>query len=363
MKSFKFTTFYYLETKVKALVIIQSKKFENRSIFERAACFWKETVVLGTQCMYSKFLMVTKVYSKWLCGLLSGIRQHRNKMLVLLASKFGPAKCQCFLRTVMVVVYCTLYRNKFFNCSLQYTATRKKLFSQQNLRIGKRFWSLHKGSKKISQRKLIYFYSVSDTSEVMNLLSFSLLPGFFSNLEISAFLTIFLHKMISLLLKYDMMIFFWNVFRFPNFSGFRIFPGYFPDFNLQIFSVFNHICYDIYFGYLYGFKIFPVFSGFHSNLQISLIRDKNKNIKFTLIYEFYSWFSLKFPTLTFFIKFFERIFDILHTILLYILNLIWYSCLPEIFLISFFLDLSSNLNSIFFCHICSVFIKFTLLTK
>ena len=50
VKSFKFEIFYDLETKVKALVIIQWKIFGNRSIFEQAACFWKETVVLGTQC-------------------------------------------------------------------------------------------------------------------------------------------------------------------------------------------------------------------------------------------------------------------------------------------------------------------------
>ena len=31
-------------------MITHRKFFENRSIFERAACFWKETVVLGTQC-------------------------------------------------------------------------------------------------------------------------------------------------------------------------------------------------------------------------------------------------------------------------------------------------------------------------
>ena len=51
MKSFKFTIFYDLETKVKVLMIIQWIFFGNRSFFERAACFWKETVVLGTQCM------------------------------------------------------------------------------------------------------------------------------------------------------------------------------------------------------------------------------------------------------------------------------------------------------------------------
>ena len=52
MKSFKFTIVYDLETKVKVLMIIQWNVFGNRSIFERAACFWKETVVLGTQCSY-----------------------------------------------------------------------------------------------------------------------------------------------------------------------------------------------------------------------------------------------------------------------------------------------------------------------
>ena len=58
MKSFKLTTFYNLKTNVKALVIIQWKNFGNRSIFERAACFSKETVVLGTQCMYYSFTII-----------------------------------------------------------------------------------------------------------------------------------------------------------------------------------------------------------------------------------------------------------------------------------------------------------------
>ena len=49
-KSLKFKIFHALEIKVRALVIPQWKYFGNRLIFEQAACFWKETVVTGTQC-------------------------------------------------------------------------------------------------------------------------------------------------------------------------------------------------------------------------------------------------------------------------------------------------------------------------
>ena len=69
MKSFKFTIFYDLETKVKVLMIIQWNFFGNRSIFERAACFWKETVVLGTQCTW-----ILNRYKKWIIKVLIDTR-------------------------------------------------------------------------------------------------------------------------------------------------------------------------------------------------------------------------------------------------------------------------------------------------
>ena len=49
MKSFKFTTFYNLEAKVKALAIIQWSFFGNRSMFERAVqrAFEKKQLFLG----------------------------------------------------------------------------------------------------------------------------------------------------------------------------------------------------------------------------------------------------------------------------------------------------------------------------
>ena len=80
-----------------------------------------------------------------------------------------------------------------------------------------------------------HFYFVSDSSEVIDLLSFfSHSSPFFSNLQNSAILLIFLYRTDGSLLKYDMMILlFWNL------SGFRIFSGFFkflPDF-FKIFSV------------------------------------------------------------------------------------------------------------------------------
>ena len=67
------------------------KKFWNRSIFERAACFWKETVVLGTQCSTRLRRLPNELYS-----------DSFHAVLVLIC---GLAKFQYCLTTVTVVVY------------------------------------------------------------------------------------------------------------------------------------------------------------------------------------------------------------------------------------------------------------------
>ena len=80
-----------------------------------------------------------------------------------------------------------------------------------------------------------YFYFVSDSSEVINLLFFSL--GFFSIFQISVILTIVLDRMFGLLIKNDMMEFiFGNVAGFWIFSRFSRISSKSSDFNC-----FNHI--------------------------------------------------------------------------------------------------------------------------
>ena len=49
LESLKIYNFSDFRKKSKALVIIQWKNFGNRMIFERVACFWKNTVDSGTQ--------------------------------------------------------------------------------------------------------------------------------------------------------------------------------------------------------------------------------------------------------------------------------------------------------------------------
>ena len=119
------------------------------------------------------------------------------------------------------------------------------------------------------------------------------------------------------------------IFFSENLSGFGIFPV-FPNF-IEIFRfqgfyhVLCQIWYDFFFGYFYAFRIFSEFfqiSFKSSNLQISSIlirflpRSNDKNLRFILIYGFYSRSSLTLnvPTLTL---------------------LIQHLFLPEIFLISF----------------------------
>ena len=77
--------------------------------------------------------------------------------------------------------------------------------------------------KKKNGNQQLYnsFYFVSDSSEVINLLFFPFSSPFFSNLQISAILMIFLSRMDGLLLKYDMVILYSE-----NLSGFRFFPRY-----------------------------------------------------------------------------------------------------------------------------------------
>ena len=68
---------------------------------------------------------------------------------------------------------------------------------------------------------------------------FQVFSGFFSNLQISSFLTIYLYMIEGLVLKYDMIIFF-----FGTASGFRIFSRFSRvSLNLQISSVFTIILY------------------------------------------------------------------------------------------------------------------------
>ena len=70
---------------------------------------------------------------------------------------------------------------------------------------------------------------------------FQVFSGFFSNLQISSFLTIYLYMIEGLVLKYDMIIFF-----FGTASGFRIFSRFSRvSLNLQISSVFTIILYRI----------------------------------------------------------------------------------------------------------------------
>ena len=88
---------------------------------------------------------------------------------------------------------------------------------------------------------------------------------FFSNLQNSMVLTIFLHIMDSLLNKYDMLIFFCILF-----SGFRIFSEFFPifikssDFLTESIIYFSHIIFFLEVFPVSGF--FQYFSGFPSNL-------------------------------------------------------------------------------------------------
>ena len=92
---------------------------------------------------------------------------------------------------------------------------------------------------------------------------------FFSNLRISMVLTIFLHILDSLLIKYDMIIFLSGFFS--DFSGFSS--------NLQIYSqngfFTSHLWYNDFFpGNLSAFRIFlhmfpDFFSEFSSSFQIS----------------------------------------------------------------------------------------------
>ena len=97
--------------------------------------------------------------------------------------------------------------------------------------------------KKKNGNQQLYnsFYFVSDSSEVINLLFFPFSSPFFSNLQISAILMIFLSRMDDgLLLKYDMMILYSR-----NLSGFRFFRFFRISWNLQIFYFFYSFFTDL----------------------------------------------------------------------------------------------------------------------
>ena len=95
---------------------------------------------------------------------------------------------------------------------------------------------------------------------------------FFSNLQISIVLTIFLHNMDSLLLKYEMMIFFpdfflniHHIFRFLHRMGVLLLKNY-----LIIFFSWN----------LSGFRIFPDFHQiFKYILFLSLLYSQSRTLK------------------------------------------------------------------------------------
>ena len=127
-----------------------------------------------------------------------------------------------------------------------------------------------------AQLRCLHFYFVSYSSEVIDLLFFFFTP-IFSNLHILVFLTIFLHSMYDLHLKYDMMIFFSG-----NLSGFWIFSGF--------------------------FRIFLKFS----DLTISLVIMDSLLLKFTMMTLFSKFFRIFFKSsvLTILIIFFQNIYDI-----------------------------------------------------
>ena len=105
------------------------------------------------------------------------------------------------------------------------------------------------------------FYFVSDSSEVIDLLVFFVcfFTPIFSNLRMKVFLTIFLHSMCDLDLKYDMIIFCSGIL-----ADFRIFSGFIRIFiKSSDFSVFNHISWSVPLSctiWWYTFRIFFRFS-------------------------------------------------------------------------------------------------------
>ena len=61
---FHFRFYLWFRKKTKPLVIIQWNFFGSLSIFERAACFWKEKVVYGTPCRLRKTSNCFKIWLK-----------------------------------------------------------------------------------------------------------------------------------------------------------------------------------------------------------------------------------------------------------------------------------------------------------
>ena len=124
--------------------------------------------------------------------------------------------------------------------------------------------------------RVLTFYFVSDSSEVIKLLfffHFHQSSPFFSNFQIFAILIIFLDRMDGLLLKYDMKIFIFFIFR--KFQISAIFPS-----NIQILAILTIFLtqkdglllkYDMRILFSGNFSGFGIFSGFSFNLQISAI--------------------------------------------------------------------------------------------
>ena len=117
MKSFKLTTFYDLETKVKAIVIIQWKKFWNRSIFERQCKFMKSIFwEFGNSKLKIPTLQSLSIFisfsGQWiLCTLLAWMRMTQEWICTLLGYD---------IRTMRCWVLCTwLQGTKFIHCNTQ----------------------------------------------------------------------------------------------------------------------------------------------------------------------------------------------------------------------------------------------------
>ena len=119
-----------------------------------------------------------------------------------------------------------------------------------------------------------YYYFVSEAQRFKNyffccFLGFFL--WFFSNLQNSMVLTIFLHTMDGLLIKYDIMMIFFSGF----FSVFRTFSGFFRI-SLKSSDLFSErVVYCSQIIWLFSFPVFsgffwffPGFSGFSSNILI-----------------------------------------------------------------------------------------------
>ena len=118
-----------------------------------------------------------------------------------------------------------------------------------------------------------YFYFVSEAPKFKNHFLFFL--SFFSNLQISMVLTIFLHIMDTLLVKYDMMNFFPDFFPVSRFSRifFRIFIKT-SDFSKEWIVSFSYMMWWFSFQEIYPVSGF--FPDFHQIFIFLHISSKNR---------------------------------------------------------------------------------------